>query len=334
MEEFVDIRIEDVAFDGENYWFFSREINALFSMNVSGQVIYRGMVPWEKVMQERLYSSVAVIGNKVYLIPFCASKIAVYEIKDNSFSKVEIPNKSNMLPRYMATFLHKTHLYIFGCRNLHVLVLDTDTDTVKVIEPREEYNAMNTSDVYFYKHPAYYDDSLWLYMCNSDKIMRFDIEQETISFIELYLNTNGYIGTYYDGDSLWGVSRSLPSEVIQYNIKANDVNRIPITTAKEIPIFVGLVVLGKELHLFIEGDTDCSIKWDGIFWHKNAIFAKVIDNNLIYYDEKEKCLVINNQRFALKVSKSIIMKKYYDLIAEETIKENEFIRLVDFLCIM
>ena len=61
---------------GNDFWFFSMDFNALFHVDLSSnKQLFLGSVPNEPLYKKRLFGSMQLINNKLFLIPFSMSRI-------------------------------------------------------------------------------------------------------------------------------------------------------------------------------------------------------------------------------------------------------------------
>ncbi|MBD5478598.1 MAG: hypothetical protein HDR11_04540 [Lachnospiraceae bacterium] len=78
--------------DGQNLWFPEYFYNALFKIcKENGHVELAGIFPNEAFTQINLYSSVVMCNEKLFFSPQRAAEIAVYDLKYNTFQKIQIP---------------------------------------------------------------------------------------------------------------------------------------------------------------------------------------------------------------------------------------------------
>lgn len=89
VEEDVEIPIWPCAFcvDGDDIWFVHGKMNVLMRYNMRENYTYIvGKVPNEKDFQDCLYAGMYKWKNRIYLIPFLAREIAIFDVKTKQFN--------------------------------------------------------------------------------------------------------------------------------------------------------------------------------------------------------------------------------------------------------
>lgn len=93
----IDLPVESIYDDGDNYWFVVCNFSILFKMaKDSFQVEFMGLFPNE-AGGRRLYSHIEAVGERLYFAPYEAKEIGVYNTKSNQFEKA--PADKSKLPK-------------------------------------------------------------------------------------------------------------------------------------------------------------------------------------------------------------------------------------------
>ena len=124
------IKIEISAFtsDGSDSWFFATNINRLFYKNVdTNEEKDCGQVPWEDANADNLYRGIEYSDGKVYLIPYKARSLAVYDINQGLFEEVRLPREIIDGKKFLfkACLKYNQNIYAFGIHSRSIMVIRT-----------------------------------------------------------------------------------------------------------------------------------------------------------------------------------------------------------------
>ena len=87
---------------GKDIWFVHGKINCLMHYETEKRRLYlAGSIPCEKTVEETLYSGICLYGQKLFLVPCCGEKIAVYDIGNQTFCQKQLKRELGLNGRLM-----------------------------------------------------------------------------------------------------------------------------------------------------------------------------------------------------------------------------------------
>ena len=109
-------------------WFCPLKFNSLFSCNLdTGDLLWRGCIPGEALLIKSLYRNCVKCGQKIFLVPFNATDIAVYDITKQEFHKIKTDNLGVRIERYTCASAYDNKVFIFGDKTPTILIIDSDS---------------------------------------------------------------------------------------------------------------------------------------------------------------------------------------------------------------
>lgn len=195
-------------------WFFAKEFNCLFYKNIdTEETVICGSVPWEAVKKNMLYKEMEYVNNKLYLIPFKARSIAVYDIAQKTFYKIELdtqiipPNAKNY---FRAGFVYNQLIYAFGVHVPTILVIDTVNDKIEYLTKwfkEVERFLPNTSQALFRKQIVVIEKKAYIPMVHANVILSVDLVTNEVCVKRLNFKVSGYVGVTNDRENIYLAAR-------------------------------------------------------------------------------------------------------------------------------
>lgn len=289
----MDIKTEDIVFDKSGImWFFSYSFNGLFKKS-GNQVTYVGSVPWEEILGNRLYGDIELVDNRIFLIPFKASQIAIYDISNNSFSAVSIGGELNKnAPKFYSAIVYEKEIYMFGVLEEIIAVLDTNSDQVNYISDwrNRGVGRTNALDPFFYSKPFALEGKLYAFYANKDAVLKLDIDSKTAKSIVIGDSGEGHVGQYYENGKLYAIPRHIGHKAITYEVENECIvkDKEPFLAGVE-GYFISLEKIDGKKIFVSSNETGTESFAEGLVIN-NALFAKTTQGKLYYYNKKEKAL--------------------------------------------
>lgn len=209
-------------------WFFAKEFNCLFYKNIDSEetVIY-GPVPWESDKEEMLYKEMEYVDGKLYLIPFKARSIAVYDIAKKSFYKLELDMQivSKSTNYFRAGLLYNQYIYAFGIHVPAIMVINTENDKIEYLTSwykEVEGLLTNTSRALFRKQLVVIGGNAYIPMAYGDAILSIRLETKEVYVNRLNFKTTGYVGVTNDGENIFLAARDGKGLIGCWNCKTKE----------------------------------------------------------------------------------------------------------------
>lgn len=200
-DRMVTIDIEDAELSGDIVWFFSSEFNGLFSKNiVTGETRAWGKVPGEKEDKKRLYTTIKKCENRIFLIPFFARELAVFEIAEKKYIKVKMESDISQLidedTRYMGVEVFGDKMYIFGVNKPVIVVMDIYTYHIdNVIDVREIIPDIKYGEEpYFRKQIIKKNNNIYATLCRMNDVLEIECRSLEIKVHQVGNKLHGFSG--------------------------------------------------------------------------------------------------------------------------------------------
>lgn len=314
------IATEDAVFVDKTLYFFSKNLNALYKKENEGEVIRIATIPSEGTVGYRLYASMAYWNRNIYLIPFTAKSIAIYNIDDGTIRLIKL--SSDLMShtyKFRAYALNGEKLYLFTMSTAAVYSLDLLNDTVsletKVDEKLIDSAIFNRNEIYFSQQAAVLKDKIYVPFANMNALLVFDFATKKSEFVRLGTEARGYSGIAIQGNDIYLGGRGKNGRCAKWNILDRKLQYLDV----EVTDVSGVYFEGKE-PIFLSG-------WE-------ISFVKEIDDYILMFDMNEKQIIYKREGKEEKISTEIMLSK--DSIREivyggSMIQESQFIKFEDFL---
>lgn len=214
-------------------WFMAYDHNGLYKKSRDKEIELVCVVPWESEYDIRLYSSMIKIENKIFLIPFKAKSIAVYNVDTNEISEVVIKKNSefacglngNDSAKFWSVVEKHDELILFPHNYSSIVTLNTKTLEVTYDERIVSFldGIKNSGEPYitdvFKKEDFYY--------CSvgcANVIIRFEKYKLDFDILELNIQNYGSNGIYVDDEYIW-IAPRYTNPIISYEFKTKKTNK-------------------------------------------------------------------------------------------------------------
>lgn len=204
-KEKVIMRSQCCAKNGEMLYFFSHEINVLYSYNLEkNEMEILGSVPEKGVLQEFVSTSIEYFENKIYVIPLNINKLWVFDLKTRKWNALDFLKEryKNIGIKFWRSYIFEQKLYMFGCRIPYIVCIDLISYEVIYIEiPEINYNAENA--LCFSRGLCCVNNVLYIPFLTSNQILEFNLVEKSMKRISIGDIANRYMDLDWDGDKFW-----------------------------------------------------------------------------------------------------------------------------------
>ena len=232
-ENRIKLSFETCIIDGGGIWFVAFDHNGLyFRDRLSKKTDLIGIIPNEGKYVFRLYTSMIRYGSKIFLIPFLAKEVAVYDINKKEFKKIALKNVNEFGDRKQASDrakfwcsqLYADTLFLFPHNypalvmiQVHTFEVSYLTDFVDELEGASINQEPYITDVYVENHMAYCSCSC------ANVIVRVNLAERNASVCKIPVKANGFNGITKIGDEIWLAPR-IVGGIVCFNCKEETVS--------------------------------------------------------------------------------------------------------------
>lgn len=256
----------DCAIQDGCMYFFHGGFNGLFSLKLeTGQIDFLGQVPGEDLYKRDLYRGVVLSGNKLFLAPFAAEKIAVYDLKTHLFTSIPLIKTEKMLNtsgKFFVCFPHGAKVFMVGCRFPAIAEIDTQTLEVRWHTSwyHKHKNALRkfSGEIIFRQDAVVIGDTCYLGSCQSNEVFEFCLKTGKSRFYSVGSPQNRYTGICFDGESFWLAPKGTGS-VVQWNKKTKmcrEYDAFPNELPREELITFSCIEQNGQILLYYERDME------------------------------------------------------------------------------
>ncbi|WP_026650981.1 hypothetical protein [Butyrivibrio proteoclasticus] len=203
--------IEKGCIVDDSIWYTNAIVNGLFKFDIrSGQVNFVGTPEGDDPELERAYSEVIYFDEKIYLIPFNAPNIAVYDLKSRHFSTIEYPEEVNTKV-YSATFIGNK-IYLLPYLSQMFYCIDAETNSLEQVKElnvypfsRDAYSVLTLQSVAIGNVLYFFDgkgDTLYSFDTQNKSILGTDLKKYSKRFITVCKKENKIYATSIDGEKM------------------------------------------------------------------------------------------------------------------------------------
>lgn len=209
----IPLRVMNLYRDGDNFWFTAANINGLFRMDKDSWTLeYMGSIPGYTPWGCSMYYTMARSGDKLYMAPFAAREIMVYDIPTGTFHGIELEEvKEELSPPYIKRWKlidvipYKNQVFFVPGSYPAIIKLDTVTEELTYISDWvaevEPYIA-ETQRLYWTM--ACVVGSKFFAACwQANLVLEFDMENCQARIHEVGVAGDSFSSICNDGKYLW-----------------------------------------------------------------------------------------------------------------------------------
>ena len=292
------IDIHDATIVDDKIWFFSTNYNGLHSVDMRTQEIaYHGNVPWEEMQEENLYFSMLEHNRKLYLVPYWASSIAIYDIETNSFNEIKISSGDRKKQFYYGACFQEENLWLFPSMSSCILCVNTLDGVVYEVYAKErsmEEYITDPHDVYFQKQTICQDNKIYAPMNNANVILEIDcIAKQYVCHVISGIE-HGFWGICQNKDELWLASWGEKSEMICWHPKKGVYKRIRGKLPNSGKQCVGCECFDNKMHIYSAESKNVEFENEIIqVTAERSYFARRVGEYILSYDIDKHALKVN-----------------------------------------
>ncbi len=232
------LAIQQLYDDGVHYWFTGIQFNGLLKMDKQKwEVEYLGTFPnvgIERIgLYRSLYRSMAHLDGKMYFAPGIADSIAVYDMKDNTFSQIAIAKhketkglKYFSVSKFSNVIVYKKAVFFVASSYPAIIRLDSISGEMEYITdwvPVVTGMTNDMDDLFFADKLVVQDNCIVVASCCSNAVVRFNMDTFTSTIYSVGSSSNRYSGICYDGVDYWLSPRS-NGPVVRWNMSTNQLS--------------------------------------------------------------------------------------------------------------
>lgn len=198
------ISFESCCLADNKRWFFFNEYNALCNMDPDTNIInYSGSVPWENVFTKYLFADIQYFNGILLLVPRGASSIALYNIKEKTFHKIELKkietkSKNSYVSwmKFICSVIVDNSIYMIprtypAIVELNLITYQLDYHNQWVSEADER---LFENEAFFWSDYVVKGKTIILASANGDYLLSFDTIKKSYKIIDCNNNWNGFSG--------------------------------------------------------------------------------------------------------------------------------------------
>ena len=253
------IGIKDVVWLDNKLWLCLSDYGYLVSMDMDTKETKSYKIPGEgKRGQKKAFESMALVGRKLYLIPFYERAIVQFDIDSQKFEKIETDyiSVSKKMGLFFGVGKCGHYLFAMGANIPVVLRVNTINNKIDYITDwwqKVENLIFDHEDIYFRKQCVVQDDKLFVPFCNANAVLEVDCITMKTKVHKLGEKRQGYSGICLDGNFVW-ISPRKNGDLVKWNLdtkQIEDMVEIPgLQKVGSKKIYVGIIAQGKKRILF------------------------------------------------------------------------------------
>lgn len=245
MEKQYIVTPADAVKNKDKMYFVSEDFNGLFYSDLGEEKAhFIGNIPGEYINQKRLYGSLQLVRDRyLCMIPFTAKEIAVYDIENNKFDKVPLPDEiRHKSIKFMPSAVIGGDIYIFETYGTSIYKFDVCDRALYTVNSWEdkisEEKIFDDSDAYFRYQTAISANNIYVPFCNANAVLVFNYADNVCSIEILGKEQNGYSGIWRENDKLYFSPRNVGNKGAEWNLQEKRVNYLNVIDKTMIGITV------------------------------------------------------------------------------------------------
>lgn len=227
------LSFETCIIDEDGIWFSAFDHNGLyFKDRLSEKTVLAGIIPNERKYALRLYASMIRYGSKIFLVPFLAKEVAVYDIDQKVFKKIPLKKVSefgdrklaNEMAKFWCSKLYRDTLFLFPHNypalvmiNIHTYEVSYLSEFVCELETLSVNQEPYITDIYVENHMVYGSCAC------ANVVVQVDLAEKNVNVCEIPIDANGFNGITKIGDEIWLAPRVMGG-IVCFNTKRNIVS--------------------------------------------------------------------------------------------------------------
>lgn len=228
-----------------------------------------------------LYLAIVSYGNKLYLIPRTAEKIAVYQLENGSIEYIEYSLKRNRIDNYsvFADFIQDERvLYLIPASYPYLVKLNMETKEIESIRLKDVTGYICAGSSCAYK------DRLYIPYFEGGYILEYNVKTGNVKKADILDNRITYSFLYAKNEILWAIPRSLNDTIVELNLRTKKERYFKNLLSKNL-ICLSMVVFDGSIYITTD-NTDKNIKID--MDSGEIQFWSIVDKSIFTEEERWK----------------------------------------------
>lgn len=171
------IWIEDIIEVNQEYWFTSGIFNGLFKYDRTNKsTVFISNIPEEDINQIRLFSSLCYYDSKIYLVPFMAKYLHVFDIKENVWNKIYINGEKTQLLNLCA----QTDKYLILIHNNfeHFVIFNFISNEKTIVNIPQHIKGTTGQGIVK-------GEEFYIGLCDTNQILKIDISTSNVEIMDI-----------------------------------------------------------------------------------------------------------------------------------------------------
>ena len=254
-DTYTDEQLSSVAFcdccvDGDYIWFVSLYFNVLCKMNLTDGIVEEVAELGEVTLNSIQYMDVIKVESQIFILPYQAKALCIYNLEDKSIRKVEIANpvsyNFDRMIRYKDYIFLKPKCYPaivrYDIRNGSCVYYD------KCIK---EFLQPDNRSMFLWG-VSVRDNLLLMASCNENKVLEFNMDTGETKVHMVGQPGNNYFSMAYDGSDYWLIQESNKA-IVRWNYETGrtiEYSDYPSSIKEDARLFVGMVHCNSHMLAF------------------------------------------------------------------------------------
>jgi len=297
----LDIPIWPSAFceEKDNIWFVHGKINLLMVFRKSTKKIeIVGTVPDEISFQESLYQTMYKDGNAIYLIPCYAREIAIYDLVDKNFTKIQLNNVDDYVGKPLFSKCFAVEKTLYCVPHYYGAIIAINLMTRKIDYYDLKYLLDEGQDILL-GDAVLIDKTIVSCWNISNQLLFFDVNKKKINLVSIGNKDEQYM-------KIARINKNL----VLYDVLAKQISIISMSDKRQITV-------NRKFENF----------WMSVIADVYVVIDLVYKNTLICLDElgnvieekiqqtKPKAMALEHSYYAGMVAADYNRYMYFDLVA-------------------
>lgn len=208
MGKSIKILMEDGILVKENFFFFSRDWNGLYMVELkSGVTQFVSTMPEEGIFAKRLCAGIIYHNNRLIMIPMMARDIWIYDLGNKQWEKVERKHTGDKEHHEEIFRAVEYNNYLFMIGSNYPYIVRMDLNNYELTYLSTPYAALapfkRKSEAYFRCDFCCRGNRLFLASCLNNFVLCVNLDTLDYEWNEVGENGFCYSGIVWDGENYW-----------------------------------------------------------------------------------------------------------------------------------
>jgi len=212
---------EDALLAEDKLYFFGRDINALFQVNLrDGNISVVGTIPGEKLRESRLCCKLAYYKNQIIVAPLRTRNIWILSLNTGTWGKIEINEYDNNYAKSYCRniYVKEDRLLLWGGYYPGMVIVNLIDRSVSYDMNLMSLKSTSTKDLFFRSGPLNVRGKLYFASCIDNSVLIVDEARLDHAWVEVGDKRNRYSGIEWDGQYFW-LSPRCDSAIVKWDGK-------------------------------------------------------------------------------------------------------------------